>query len=75
MADEPKGEAMSEESCCERQMKRARDAQDKTDAGHLIEAYVILTQYREEEGGSSFAPEDAYSLIALQSGRGYVGCK
>ena len=50
---------------------RVRWAQEAVAHGHLIQAYTFLTEWREEEKDrdeSRFTPEDAYALVALQSG-------
>jgi len=49
--------------------RRAHLAQVAVSHGHLIQAYTILTEWREDEAGtdgSNFSTDDAYALVLLQ---------
>ena len=49
--------------------QRVHMAQAAVSHGHLIQAYTILTEWREDEDGtdgSNFSTDDAYALVLLQ---------
>jgi hypothetical protein len=68
--DAPATTAPSTEWTAQRaRRQRVHMAQVAVSHGHLIQAYTILTEWREDEAGtdgSNFSTDDAYALVLLQ---------